>query len=184
MKGLLLRADRLCVTADLPNTEMERIYSELLNNSNSKRFINRVKSRIKNQAPLERNWTSTVCIPCVPKISQAVNPEGILVAFALTNTLGRWLTHIKDSVPKYQVGRLNEGTFAVHQEALEKLERRSIICLHVLETEHNVDFDSPEILYKYWPINRDRMSAEQWCISHQPEECRSKGKKKSAWNYA
>ncbi len=48
-----------------------------------------------------------------------------------------------------------------------KLERSSAITLHVLETEHHVDFDNPEILSKYWSIYRDRMNAEQWFISHQ-----------------
>ncbi len=57
-----------------------------------------------------------------------------------------------------------------------KPERSSAIALHVLETEHHVDFDNPEILSKYWPIYRDRINAEQWFISHQPEACNLKGK--------
>ncbi len=64
-----------------------------------------------------------------------------------------------------------------------KLERSSAIALHVLETEHHVDFDNPEILSKYWPIYRDRRNAEQWFISHQPEACNLKGKAiHPAWN--
>ncbi len=55
IKGLFLRAERLCSTPDLLKTEMERIYSELLNNSYPKKFIDRVKTRIRNQAPLERH---------------------------------------------------------------------------------------------------------------------------------
>ncbi len=51
---------------------MERIYSEPLNNSYPKKFIDRVKARITTQAPLDRNWTSTVCISYVPKVSQLV----------------------------------------------------------------------------------------------------------------
>ncbi len=46
-----------------------------------------------------------------------------------------------------------------------KLERSSAIALHVLETEHHVDINNPEILSKHWPIYRDRMNAEQ---QHQP----------------
>ncbi len=89
---------------------MERIYSELLNNSYPKKFIDRVKTRIPNQVPLERNWTSTVCIPYVPKISEAIrrtlNPEGIRVAFTSTNTLGKSLTHVKDAIPKDKASQL------------------------------------------------------------------------------
>ncbi len=58
------------------------------------------------------------------------------------------------------------------------------IALHVLETEHHVDFDSPEILSKYWPIYRVRINAEQWFIGHQPEACNLKGKNSHpAWNF-
>ncbi len=44
---------------------MARIYSELLSNSCPKKFIDRVKTRITDQAPLERNWRSTACMPYV-----------------------------------------------------------------------------------------------------------------------
>ncbi len=63
-----------------------------------------------------------------------------------------------------------------NNEESTKLERSSAIALHVLETEHHVDFDNPEILSKYWPFYRDRINAEQWFISHQPEACNLKGK--------
>ncbi len=43
IKGLFLRAERLCSTPDLLKTEIERIYSELLNNSYPKKFIDRKK---------------------------------------------------------------------------------------------------------------------------------------------
>ncbi len=70
-----------------------------------------------------------------------------------------------------------------NNEERTKLERSSAIALHVLETEHNVDFDNPEILSQYWPIYRDRINAEQWFISHQPEACNLKGKATHpAWN--
>ncbi len=52
-----------------------------------------------------------------------------------------------------------------------KLERSSAIALYVLETELHVVFDNPEVLSKYWPIYRDRISAGQWFISHHPEAC-------------
>ncbi len=71
---------------------MERIYSELLNNSYAKKFIDYVKTRITNQAPLEHDWM--------------LNPEGIRVAFASTNTLGKSLTHGKDSISKDKAGKL------------------------------------------------------------------------------
>ncbi len=64
----------------------------------------------------------------------------------------------------------------MEQDDSTKLERSSAIALHVLETEHHVDFDNSEILSKYWPIYRDRINAEQWSISHQPETCNLKGK--------
>ncbi len=83
---------------------MEIIYSELLNNSYPKIFIDSVKARITNQAPLERNWSLTVSITYVPKISEAIrrllNPEVIRVAFASTNTLRKWLSNVKDPIPK------------------------------------------------------------------------------------
>ncbi len=64
-----------------------------------------------------------------------------------------------------------------NNEERTKLERSSVIALHVLETEHHVDFDNPEILsISIWPIYRDRINAEQWFISHQPEACNLKGK--------
>ncbi len=59
--------------------------------------MDRVKTRIANQAPLKRNWTSTVCIPYVPR---TLNSEGIRVAFTSTSTLAKLLTHVKDSIPK------------------------------------------------------------------------------------
>ncbi len=55
-----------------------------------------------------------------------------------------------------------------------KLERSSAMALHVLEIEHHVEFEHTEILSKYWPIYRDRINAEQWFISHQPEACNLK----------
>ncbi len=63
-----------------------------------------------NQPPWDRYWTSTACIPYVPKISEAIRrtfiQEGIRVAFTSTNTLGKSLTHVEDSFPKYNAGRL------------------------------------------------------------------------------
>ncbi len=110
IKGLLLRAERLCSTPDLLKTEIERIYSELLSYSYPKMFIDGVKTRITNQVPLERNWTSTICISYVQRIAEAIrrtlNPEGIQVAFASTNTLGKSLTHVKGSIPKDKAGQL------------------------------------------------------------------------------
>ncbi len=196
---------------------MERIYSELFNISYSKNFIDRVKTRITNPAPLERNWTSTVCIHYVPKISEAIrrtlNPEGIRVAFTSTSTLEKSLTHVKDSIPKDKASQLvyklscqdcttvyiGETSRSVadrmkehsqltkrnprNNEERTKLDRSSAIALHVLETEHHVDFDNPEILPKYWPIYRDRINAEQCFIIHPPEACNLKGKTTHpAWN--
>ncbi len=110
IKGLFLRAERLCSTPDVLKTEIKRIYSELLNNSYPKKFIDRVKTRVRNQAPLERNWAPTVCIPYAPKISEAIrrilNQEGLRIAFTSTNTLGKSLTHVKYSFPKYDAGQL------------------------------------------------------------------------------
>ncbi len=48
----------------------------------------------------------------------------------------------------------------MEQEDSLELERSSSLALHILETEHHVDFDKPEILPKYWPIYRNRMNAE------------------------
>ncbi len=48
-----------------------------------------------------------------------------------------------------------------NNEERTKLERSSSIALHVLETEHHVDFDKPEILPKYWPIYR-AASLSRW----------------------
>ncbi len=39
IRGIFLRAKRLCSTPELLKTEMERIYSELLNNSYPEKFI-------------------------------------------------------------------------------------------------------------------------------------------------
>ncbi len=70
-----------------------------------------------------------------------------------------------------------------NNEERTKLERSSAIALNVLETEHHVDFDNPEILTKCCPIYRDRINAEQWLISHQPVACNLKGKTThQAWN--
>ncbi len=129
--------------------------------------IDRVKTRITNQAPLERNGTSTVCIPYVPKIRRTLNPECIRVAFTSTSTLGKSLTHVKDSISKGKAGQLvnklsyqdcttvyiGETSRSVadrmkehseltkrhpkNNEERTKLERSSAIALHVLETEHS-----------------------------------------------
>ncbi len=70
-----------------------------------------------------------------------------------------------------------------NNEEQTKFERSSAIALHFLETEHHVDLDNPEILPKYWPIYRDRINAEQWFISHQPEACKLECKiTHPAWN--
>ncbi len=166
------------------------------------------KTRITNQAPLERNWTSTVCIPFVPKFSEAIrrtpNPEGVRVTVASTNTLGKSLTHVKGSLPKYKAGQLvyklpcqdcttvyiGETSRSVADRMKEnsrvtkrhpknndgrtKLKCSSAIALHVQETEHHVDFNNPEMLCMHLPIYRDRMNADQWLISHQLEACNLK----------
>ncbi len=134
---------------------------------------------------------------------RALNPEDIRVAFASINTLGNSLTHVKDSIPKYKAGQLvyklsyqdfttvyiGETSRSVadrikehsrltkrHLKSGTKIERSSAIALHVLETEHHLDFDNPEILSKYWPIYGHRIYAEQWFISHQLETCILKGR--------
>ncbi len=118
-----------------------------------------------------------------------LNPEGIRVAFTSTSTLGKSLTHVKDSKDKasqlvYKLScqdcttesigetsrsvadRMKEHSRLTkrhpkNNEERTKLERSSAIALHVLETEHHVDFDNPEILSKYWPNYKDRINAEQ-----------------------
>ncbi len=70
-----------------------------------------------------------------------------------------------------------------NNEDRTKLERNSAVALHVLEIEHRVDFDNPEILSKYWLIYRDRINADQWFVSHPSEACNLKGKTThTAWN--
>ncbi len=49
-----------------------------------------------------------------------------------------------------------------------RTEHNSNAAIHVVETEHHVDFDIPEMLPKYWIIYRDLINAEQWFISHHP----------------
>ncbi len=110
------------------------------------------------------------------------------MAFTSTNTLGKSLTHVKDSIPKDKASQLvyklscqdcttvyiGETSRSVadrmkehsqltkrhpkNNEERTKLECSSAIALHVLGTEHHVDFDNPEILSKYWPIYRDRIN--------------------------
>ncbi len=63
-----------------------------------------------------------------------------------------------------------------NNEERKKLERRSAIALHVLETEHLVDFNNPEILSKYWSLYSDRINADPCFITHPPEACNLKGK--------
>ncbi len=63
-----------------------------------------------------------------------------------------------------------------NNEGRTKLERTSATAHHVLEKEHHVDFDNPEIPLKYWQIYRDRINAEQRLISHQLETCILKGR--------
>ncbi len=60
-------------------------------------------------------------------------------------------------------------------EEQTKLERNSAIALHVLETEHHVDFDYPQILSKYLQMYAECINAEQLFISHQrPQICLSR----------
>ncbi len=54
----------------------------------------------------------------------------------------------------------------MHPKNNEKRTKLEAIAFHVLETEHHVDLEIPEILPKYWPIYRGRINAEQWFISH------------------
>ncbi len=137
-------------------------------------LIDLEKNRIRNQAPLERNWI--VCIPYVPKSSEAIrrrlNQEGSRVALTSTNTLGKSLSHVNDSIPKYIAGQLvykltcqdctpvyigetsrplsdrmkkHSRITKSHpkiNEDRKKLDRSSAIALHVLKTEHQVDFDN------------------------------------------
>ncbi len=123
------------------------------------------------------------------------------MSFTSTSTPGKSLTHVRDPILKNKASQLvyklscqdcttvdiGETSKSVvdrmkdhsrltkrhpkNNEERTKLERSSAIVLHVLETEHHVDVDNPEILRKYWPIYRHRINAEQWFISHQSEEC-------------
>ncbi len=72
-------------------------------------------------------------------------------------------------------------TVQEHISVTDKVEEHSRIerSSAILETEHHVDFVNPEILSNYWPIYRDRISAEQWFISHQAEASKTTH---SAWN--
>ncbi len=186
-----------------------------MNNSYPKKFIDRVKTRITNKAPLGRNWTSTVCVPCVLKISEvirnALNPEGIRVAFTSLTPWGSRLPRLKTQFLKIKQANWFTSSHArtVQQyTSVRPLDQRptewrnirgsprgtrkttrsvqnskAAKAFHVLETEHHVDFENPEILSKYWPIYRDRINAEQWFISHQPKACNLKGKTTHpAWN--
>ncbi len=120
----------LAATGPLLKSRNGRISSELLNNSYPKKFIDRVKTRIANQALLARNWTSTICIPYVPKISEAIrrtlNLEGIRVAFASTNTLGKSLTHVP--IPK------DKASILVY-----KLSCQDCTTVYIGETSRSVD---------------------------------------------
>ncbi len=123
------------------------------------------------------------------------------MAFASTNTLGKSLTIVKDSIPKDKAGQLvyklscqdcktvyiGETSRSVtdrmkehsrltkrhpkNNEERTKLERSSAVALHVLETEHHVDFDNPKILSKYWPIYGDRINSEKWFIRYHLDAC-------------
>ncbi len=47
-------------------------------------------------------------------------------------------------------------------------------ALNVFEKEHLVNFDNTKLLSKYWLIQRDRINAEQWFISHQAKALKLK----------
>ncbi len=47
-----------------------------------------------------------------------------------------------------------------NNEERTTLKRSSAVALHVLETEHDVDFENPEIMSKYWPIYKHHINAD------------------------
>ncbi len=110
---------------------------------------------------------------------EVANPCQRLNSKILSRPTG-WQTGCQDCTTVYigetsRLGRKEHSGFTKrhpkNNEERTKLERSSAIAPHVLETEHHVDFNNPEILSKYWANCRDRLSAEQWFISHQPEAC-------------
>ncbi len=137
-------------------------------------------TRIRNQAPSTVRIPYVPYIS--EAIRRTLNQEGIRVAFSSTNTSGKPLNHVKHSIPIYNVGQLvyklscqdctavqiGETSWSVAKKMKEhsrltkrhpktneerkKLERSSALALHILETEHHVDFDNPEILSKNWSL--------------------------------
>ncbi len=67
----------------------------------------------------------------MPKISEAIrgtlNYEGIRVAFTSTSTLGKSLTHVKDSIPKNKAGQL-----------VDKLSYQDCTTVYIGETSRSV----------------------------------------------
>ncbi len=119
-----------------------------------------VKTRTTNQAPLERNWMSTVCIPYVPKkcrshqknalssihfykhVEEAVKMSNfckLSYKDCTTVYIGETSRSVADRMKEHS--RLTKR-HTKNNEDCTKLECSSAIALHVLETEHHVDFDN------------------------------------------
>ncbi len=107
IKGLVQTVERLCSTPDLLKIEMERIYSQLMNNSYPKKLIDRVNTRITNQAPLERNWTSIAFLTfqLFQKRSEERSIRKVSEWHSPKPALRKSLTQVKDSIPKDKAGQ-------------------------------------------------------------------------------
>ncbi len=66
---------------------------------------------------------------------------------------------------------------------LEILETSPPIALHSIKYSHLVNFNQPETLSKNWQVYGERITAEQWFISNEPNACNTKMKAShAAWN--
>ena len=109
--GLLTRAERLCSTPELKDSEFKLIMNHLMLNGYTERFIKGLINRhhVRRQAD-SRNWGSAVALPYIEGKSEAIRrvlgQVGIKATFTSNNNIGRTLTHLKDSVPDGDLGNV------------------------------------------------------------------------------
>ncbi len=107
IKGLFLRAQRICSTENLLLKENSTIISELQMNGYPLKLI---KSVMSQGNATRKEWTKTISIPYVPGKSEAIrrilNKVNIQVALSSQNPLGKALSKVKDDIPMEDQGNL------------------------------------------------------------------------------
>ncbi len=107
IKGLFLRAQRICSTENLLLKENSTIIPELQMNGFP---LKPIKSEMSHGNATRKEWTKTISIPYVPGKSEAIrrilNKVDNQAAFSSQNPLDKALSTVKDDIPREDQGNI------------------------------------------------------------------------------